>query len=225
MSFTNSNHHTKRFLLGVIASFVACQTAVYIGAESAFYGIAIAVAAVYVAMRPVRALWTGFALLALISQLYPVGITDLGTPDRGAYRPLIAAVIVLGIAMSVGVLFQGGHHATQFTKQYRRFRFAAVSFAIVFLALLIINYFSAQVTPTILDIFRASSGVITMFGFVALGARLSPTPDEVRQSLKRLFLWVVTYSFFFSAKFLWISRSLGVAPFYSRYRCSQRDAV
>ena len=208
-----------------MAVLLGSQAAVYLQVASLYFAVALIVAAVQVARRPIEALWVGFFLLAVTSQTNPVQLDELGTSIQGAYRPYILVVVLVAGSMLIGECFGPsrtyGRRSSQLTPVWRRFG----AFVAAFLLALVFGYFRSFKAFGLTDVLRESSGWITFLLFLLLGYRLSTSVTETQLSFTRLRLAVLVYSVFFVTKFVYLSLSLGADQTASGYGYSQRDAV
>jgi O-antigen ligase len=225
VSFAPNVSANRRFLLLLITGLLGSQAAVYLGVGSLFYAAALVITGLYVMRNSAEATWVGFYLFAITSQIYPVGLDELGTAFRSAYRPYILAVLVVGGSMLVGQLFGRsptcGRHLSQLTSVKARI---GTFVAVLFLALGH-GYFASMSAPGLVEVLRECSGWMTFLVFLFLGYRLSPSPAETQKSLVRLRLAVLVYSTLFIIKFIYLMLSLGVIETVIEFGYSQRDDV
>jgi O-antigen ligase len=225
VSFAPEVSANRRFLLLLITGLLGSEVAMYLGVGSLFYTAALVVTGIYVARRSAEALWVGFFLFAVTSQIYPVGLDELGAASRSAYRPYILVVLVVAGSMLVGQLFGRsrtfGRHVSQITGVKVRI---SAFVAVLFLALAH-GYFASMSPPGLVDVLRECSGWMTFLVFLFLGYRLSPSPAETQKSLVRLRLAVLVYSTFFIVKFIYLMFSLGVVETVIEFGYSKRDEV
>ena len=95
-----------RFAFWLTLILLGSQVASYLGVAALYYSVAIMVRGLRIARRPVEALWVGIVLLSVTSQMYPIGLDELGTSLSGAYRPYILVIATVAIAMLAGQDFR-----------------------------------------------------------------------------------------------------------------------
>ncbi|MGB2627086.1 MAG: O-antigen ligase family protein, partial [Candidatus Acidiferrum sp.] len=212
-----------RFVFRLTLILLGSQVASYLGVAALYYSVAIVVGGLRIARRPVEALWVGIVLLAVTSQMYPIGLDELGTSLSGAYRPYILVIATVAIAMVAGQDFRSAktYNWRRSLSRNVRVRFA-VLVAVLFLALAS-GYYASVTTPGLLDALRECSGWLTLVIFIFLGYGLSLTSAQAKRAFIRLHLSVLVYSGFFLAKFVYISQSLGADQTAAGYGYSQRD--
>lgn len=213
------------FVLKLFLCLIGCQLAAYLKLELPAYCVGLIVAAFYVVRRPVEILWVTFFALAAVSRLYPVENDELGTALQGAYRPYVTTIGVIFLSVLLAVYLRSSRYPRLTTRLYSRIRSRIALFGCIFGGGLIISYFGSNKTPALIDILRDCSGVITFLAFVVIGFRLSPLPDQIRQSFVRLCLAVSAYSAFFVMEFVYYSVSSGADQTASGFGYSQRNVV
>lgn len=213
------------FILKLFICLVMCQLAAYVGLELPAYCIGLVVAALYLATRPVEVLWVTFFALAAVSQLYPLENDEFGTALQGAYRPYIAVVVIIFFSVSLSVCLRASRRSRLTTRLYGKMRSRIAFFGFVFLGGLVVSYFGSYKTPTLVEIIRDCSGVITFLAFVLIGLRLSPSPLQIHQGFIKLCLAVSAYSAFFIMEFIYHAISSGADQTAAGYGYSQRNVV
>jgi hypothetical protein len=223
VSYAPDLNENRRFVWWLALILLGSQAASYLGVESLYYSLAIALGGLYVVRRPMEALWVGFVLLAVTSQMYAIQLDELGTSVSGAFRPYILVLTVIAFAMLLGQDFKPGKTCKRNLSLSRNVQVRIAIFVGVMLMALVKGYFASMKTFGLLDVLRECSGWITFLVFLFLGYRLSPSSAQVQRAFVRLRLSVLVYSTFFLIKFLYLSESLGADQTASGYGYSQRD--
>lgn len=208
----------------LLAALLGCVAAVSLKCESLYYTASLVLAGVRVAKRCAEALWVGFFLIAITSQLYPIQLDELGVSIQGGYRPYTLAIIVVAGAMVVG-LFRRTGTPGRATPHYRRAGYGVAAFAAVFFLALAYGYFRSARAPELIDVFRNCSGTLGFLVFLFLGFRLLSSVNETERSFVKLEVSVLAYSIFFILKFVYLSLSWGAAETAAGFGYSQRLAV
>jgi len=219
------SRENKSFVLVLVAFLLSCQAAMFSNMEFAFCVVSITLAGLYLIRRPSEALWVGFLLLAIASQLYPVQVDELGTSVQGTYRVYILAVGVVAASTFVGLSSRSTAAQRRILPQCRTVRYRIVVLATLFLLALAYCYFTSAATPQFSDVLRDCSGLITLLVFIFLGFVLSPSLEEIGRSFARLCLCVLAYSAYFVLKFLYLSRVSGTDQTTAIFSYSQRDLM
>ena len=223
MSYALDLKESRRFVLRLALVLLGSQAASYLGVELLYYSVVIVLGGFYVARYPMEALWVGFFLLAVTSQIYAIQLDELGTSLSGAYRPYIFVVIVVALAMLAGQHFKPGRTYKWSLSLSRNVRVRIAAFVGVMFMALANGYFTSLKTFGLLDVLRECSGWITFLVFLFLGYRISPSPAQVQKALVKLRLSVLVYSIFFLIRFIYLSASLGADQTAAGYGYSQRD--
>jgi O-antigen ligase/polysaccharide polymerase Wzy-like membrane protein len=220
----DSKNQKWSLILLLVAALLGSQAALSVGAESVFYVIAVATGCFYVACHPVEAIWVGFFLLGLTAQVYPVQLDELGTSVRGDYRPYIAVLILLGVAILIGLWARTRPSYANCTRGHVGMRGPIIALVSVLFLTLAYSYFWEMRTSTLADVIRECSGWMIFFFFLMAGYRILPSLSENQRAFARLRLAVFVFSPFFIAKYIYLWVSVGSEPA-TAFAYSQRDAV
>ena len=223
MSSAPDLRDSRRFVLKLVLVLLGTQAAGYLGVQSLYFAVAVALAVVYVVRRPAEAPWVGFFLLAVTSQLYPTQVDELDNSVHGTYHPYIFVVSVVAVSIFVGLWLRPGRAYDWRLSQVRGVRRSTAALVAAMFLALAHGYFTSVRTPGLVDVLRECNGWMTLLLFLFLGSRLPASSEETQKVYARLRLSALAYAAFFVVRFIHVSSSLGAENAAFEYGYSQRD--
>lgn len=208
-----------------IAALLGCQAAISVGIQSGYFTLCLIVVVWLIVSRPSDAIWMGYILLVLTSQLYPIGLDEFGSSTQGAFRPYILAIVILATATLIGIWLRSEQDPRFAERAPRTFPPGIIGFTTVFILALAVGAFRSLELPGLATIIRECSGFVTLLVFLILGLRCSTSPNGVRLRFTKLTTAALAYSLYFVVRFVFLWFSSDSDQVAAVYAYSQRDVA
>lgn len=214
-----------RLVTLLAAGLALGQAAQYLHIESLVYAAVVLAGGLYIAWRPTEALWAGFCLIVVTSQIYPIDVDEWGTSLQGAHRPYIVLVIVVGVSIFANRSYRWGWLWSGVSSRCRNVRGSTLAFvAVLFLASLR-GYFGLVNSPGFVDALRECSGWLTLVAFLMAGYRMAVGSNQLADAFGKLRSCAVVYAWYFVVRCMYITFVSASWIDLQGFGNSQRDAV